>query len=183
MADGITMTLEGGKELENKMRRLELSVAKKIRNKAVRASAKPVLTAAKANAKALAGPGSDKRMSVIINRALHLKVGKAKHRTHYFIRVQHNPKYNDILVSYTQGSASLLGGVDNKGRSTRGKVVGGKRHYIPNAIEYGHVKRGGSGRVAPNPYLRPAFDSNVFLSKRLMRRELFSGIERAWRVG
>lgn len=172
MSIGVTMTLEGGKELEAKLRRLEMKVAKKIAKDAVRASAKTVLTPAKANAQSMVGG----KMGSLISRSLQLRVGKAKRRGQFFIRVQHNPKFNYALVSYARGSSSSLA----TGRTT------GKRHYIPNAIEYGHAfpgQAGGAKSVAAIPYLRSAFDSNVARAELVMRRELFSGVERAWRVG
>ena len=186
MADGITMTLEGSKQLDAKMLRLGRKVSVKISKDAVRKASKVILVAAKANAKGIAGPGGGSKMSALIARALQLKVAKAKFRDQFRIRVQHNPKYWQEFVGYTQGSASLLGGVNARGKSTRGKIVGGRRYYIPNAIEYGHAfpgKAGGSKGVAAKPYMRPAFDSKRAAAARTMERELFDNIERAWRVG
>ena len=182
MADAITLTLEGGEKLNMKLQQIELKVRKKIRGDAVRAGAKLVLETAKSNAAGRVGG----HMGEVISKSLQLKVGKAKAPSHYFVRVQHNPKDNNEFVGYSMGSASLLGGTNAKGRSTRGKLVGGKRHYIPNAIEYGHAGPGNAGgpkTVAPISYLRPAFDSNVGRAESLIRMKLFDGIERAFNVG
>jgi hypothetical protein len=112
-----------------------------------------------------------------ISKSLQLKVGKPKDRkTQYFIRVQHSPKFNDVFVSYSMGSHSSL---------ATHKTTG-DRYYIPNAIEYGHALPGqadGAKAVAPIPYLRPAFDSNIRRAERLMRLKLFDGIDRAYRGG
>ena len=170
----IEMTLEGGAALNKKLIGLEGKVAKKIAKKAVRDAAKVVLAPAKANAKSMVGG----KMGQLISRALQLKVGKAKRRGHYFMRVQHNPKYNDEFVHQSEGSASRPTG-------KRG-FIKASRTYIPNAIEYGHAfpgQAGGAKSVAAIPYLRSAFDGNVHNAAAVMNRELISSIERAWRVG
>jgi hypothetical protein len=171
----IDMTLEGGVELEKKMKQLEVKVARKVSKDAVRASAKTVLAPAKENAKGMVGG----QMGNTISRALQLRVGKNRgryRRGQFFMRVQHNPKYNDVLVSYARGSKSNL----------QTRKTTGARHYIPAAIEYGHAfpgQAGGTKQVAAIPYLRSAFDVHVGRAQTVMRRELFSGIERVWRVG
>ena len=165
----ITMTLEGGKALEKKMLDLEKKVSKKINRQAVRAGIKTILAPAKANASSFVGGD----MGKLISRSLQIAVGKVKRPSQYYLQVRHNPKYNDRFVSYARGASSSL--------ST--KKTTGQRYYIPSAIEYGHIKRGGGGMVAPISYLRSAFDANTERAKTRLRRTLFLGIERAWRVG
>ncbi|KKN41059.1 hypothetical protein LCGC14_0727090 [marine sediment metagenome] len=172
MSVGVTMTLEGGPALEAKLIALGRKVGQKIAKTAVRNGSKIILASAKGNAKSMVGG----TMGGHINRALQLRVGKAKRKGQFFIRVQHNPKFNDVLVSYARGASSSL--------ATR--KTSGRRHYIPNAIEYGHAfpgQSGGAKSVAAIPYLRTAFDRNVRNAERTIRRTLFSDIERAWRVG
>ncbi|HUX17238.1 MAG TPA: hypothetical protein VMW52_12250, partial [Phycisphaerae bacterium] len=60
-----------------------------------------------------------------------------------------------------------------------GKLVSGARHYIPNAIEYGHAKRGG-GTVAARSYLRTAFDATKNQALQTVNTVLDNGIARAY---
>ena len=173
----ITMTLEGGKELEAKMTILQTKLQKKINRQAVRKAIKVILTAAQAGARGLSGRGSanklnDVDMSELIAKSLQIVVGRVKRSGQYYMSVRHSPKYNDVFVHQSAGVARPEG--------KRGGVPS-RRTYIPAAIEYGHTAPNGTF-VPPNPYLRPAFDTNTRKAWRILQRELFSNIERAWRV-
>jgi len=159
----ISMTLEGGKELEAKLIGLERKVAKKIVRSAVRAGSKPILAAAKSNAQSVVGG----TMGGVISRVLQVRAPKEQERGRYAVRIQHGQKADDVLI---QISAS------------------GKRAYIPNAIEYGHAAPGRGGKGAPKdvpalPYMRPAFDSTKGRAERALSAELIGGIERAYNSG
>lgn len=179
----IDMTLEGGKELEAKMLLLELTMQRKINRKVVRAAIKTILAPAKANARAIAGSGrgsenrlNDVDMSESIAQSLQIAVGTYKgklRRGQYYMKLQHSSKFDDIFVYKSQGVARPAG--------KRGGVPS-RRTYIPAAIEYGHIAPNGRF-IPPKSYLRRAFTANVKRAASTLKRELFSGIERAWRVG
>lgn len=191
----IEMRLEGAEKLNIDLQKLELKVRKKVRAQAVRAAAKPVLEHAKSNALSVVGG----TMGSTIYKALQLKAGKPKSQADYFLRVQHSSKYNNVFVGFSMGAATLIGGYTSKGKSTKGRGViasrtsgneftlsKGGRHYIPNAIEFGHAlpgQAGGAKVVRPMSYMRKAMDSNIGRSDAIMRMKLLDGIERAWRVG
>ena len=160
----ISMTLEGGKQLEAKLLGLERKVAKKIVRSAVRAGSKPILSAAKANAQSIVGG----TMGGTIARSLQVRAMKKQRRSQYAVKIQHSEKANDQLVHI---------------------AASGEREYIPNAIEYGHAAPGrGGGKNSPKdvpsrPYMRPAFDSSKGSAEQAVRTELLGGIERAYNSG
>jgi hypothetical protein len=157
----ISMTLEGGKELEAKLLSLERKVGKAIVRKAVRNGAKVMLPVAKSNANSIGGG----EMGAIISRALQVRAMKKQRPGQYAVKIQHSEKYNDQLVHITKD---------------------GRRHYIPNAIEYGHAAPGDAGGVKiveERPYIRPAFDTTKAGATNAVRHTLTVEIEREWKSG
>ena len=130
----IEMTLEGGKELEAKLTALERKVGVKIARESVREAIKMILMPAKANALSMVGG----KMGAIIARALQIRVGTyhgKRRRGQYYMKIQHNPKYNDVFVHESEGSLT-------RPQGKRGYQLS-RRTYIPAAIEYGHVTANG----------------------------------------
>jgi HK97 gp10 family phage protein len=158
------MTIEGGPALQSKMQRLAITTQRKLIRQAARAGGKPVLAAAKANARSLHTGEYPGNMAETIAKSLQLRAGRKPKPGSYFVKVQHNPKHDDKLVHHSQGSA------------------GGRRTFIPTAIEYGHVAPDGS-HVPPKPYIRPALEQNSVAARAAMSADLIRGIEREWNSG
>jgi hypothetical protein len=157
----IEMKLEGGRELEAKLLNIERKMGKKIVRQAVREGGKEILTAAKSNARGIVGG----RMGAVIAKALQVRAMKKQRQGQYAVQVRHSEKYNDELVDTTKD---------------------GRRHYVPNAIEYGHAAPGdarGAKTVPARPYLRPAFDSRKGRATKLVHKTLIDGVEREWKSG
>ncbi len=109
----ISIRLEGADILERKLKALEAKTAKKIVRKAVRAGAKPVLQAAKANAANMVGG----TMGRLIKKNIKIRAFRKQRRGSFGVGIQTAPDVPEFIHI-------------NKGD--------GKRQYIPAAIEYGH---------------------------------------------
>jgi hypothetical protein len=166
----ITLELQGAKQIEARLLGLERKVAKKIVRQAVRAGAKPIHTAAKANAANMVGGDMGKRIA----KAMAIRAWKRQKRGQYGVGVQ--LKEDEAFVGYSMGSASSM-----KSR----KLIQGGRYYVPSAIEYGHAFPGRGGRrgapkdVPAIPYFRSAMDSQKGAAERKVRQILLEGIESA----
>lgn len=143
----MTMEITGLKELNDSLLKLESNVAKKIVRKAVREGTKVINKVAKQNLRSMVGG----EMGNLI--AKHYKINSPKQRKgSYFLRNWVDPKANDLFVHIN--------------------VSDGTRHYIPNAIEFGH------GNAAPIPAIRNAYDSQKENARNVLKKELLAGIER-----
>lgn len=154
----ISIQLEGGKELEKKLRGLETKVAKKVVRKAVRNAQKPVLTAMKANARNMIGG----HMGGLIAANVVVRAQKKQRRGSYAMNVR--------LKSESEGAPMEFIHITKEG----------KRHFIPAAIEFGHGP--GKEQVAI-PFGRSAADSTRAETLRILTAELKTGIEQVAKTG
>ena len=150
------MKLEGLAEIERKLLSLEKKVGKKIVRKAVRAGAKPMLVAAKANANSMVG-GS---MGKLIARSLQTRAFKKQRRGQFGVAT----RLKSGVPEFVEESAD------------------GRSNYIPAAIEYGHIDRGG-GFVPAIPYIRAAFDATKRASEKAVARTFKTEIEATAKKG
>lgn len=127
----------GGKDLERELLRLSAKVAKSISRKALRKAARPILVEARNNVPVREGR---------LKKALRLKVDRGR----------------DAVTGANQESATIsLGGAaakkyrPSKTDRARYKYQIGSRPDVYGAfVEFGTVD------TAPQPYLRPAWDSH-----------------------
>jgi len=146
------MILEGGVELERKLLLLERKVGKRVVKKAVRAALKPMLTGSKANARSMIGGG----MGSLIAKNIQLRAFKKQRKGSYGMSVKIKPDVEEFVYNSKDG----------------------KRSFIPAAIEYGHVSRGG-GQVAAMPFMRQAAEAWKSVGLQIAAGELRRGIEAA----
>ena len=151
------LTVKGFKELERKLRALPAKVGTKAAKQGLRAGAKVIQAATKANARSMVG-GS---MGKLIAKAAVVRAGR-KRGSVYSFQVGMDPKLTDQLVHIT---------------------ADGTRHYIPNAIEYGHAFPGRGGRGAPKdvaaiPFTRKAFEEKAPWTRFFVIGEIKKGIYR-----
>jgi HK97 gp10 family phage protein len=107
------LKLDGEKQLLKRLEGLEKKVGKKIIRKAVRAAAKPTLTAAKANARSMVGGDMGNKLA----KALVLRKTKKQRR----------------------GSFSMNVRVDaSKAEDLKETSAAGRVNFVPAAIEFGH---------------------------------------------
>lgn len=72
-----------------------------------------------------------------------------------FNEVKTNHPYIDRTGKYTRGFVKTR--QDSNGKTRR--VIWNKKHYSRvHLLEFGHVKRGGQGRIEARPHLRPAYE-------------------------
>ncbi|HUV67479.1 MAG TPA: HK97 gp10 family phage protein [Sedimentisphaerales bacterium] len=169
--------LIGARLLERKLNKLPAKVGKTVVRKALRQGAKPVQAAAKANAASLVGGTIGSQIA----KSIGTRAKSAKWRRKYgaygiFVGVDPSNKHEHDFVYFTGGSAFST--------KTRKQVVG-RRHYIPNAIEYGHAFPGrGGGKNPPKDvaavgYMRKAYHSQGSGATQIVIREMKVGVERA----
>lgn len=154
----ISMQLEGGKELERKLKGLETKVSRKIVRRAVRAAQRPVLNAMKANARAMVGG----HMGGLIASNIVLRAQKKQRRGSYAMNVR--------LKSESEGAPAEFIHITKEG----------KQHYIPAAIEFGH---GPAKEDVAISFGRSAADSTRNESLRILKEELKKGIEQVAKTG
>jgi len=154
MADGFAINIQGAELLEKKLLALERKVAKKIVRKAVRAGAKPLLKATKAAAQSMVGGAMGQMLSKnIVTRAF-----KKQKKGQYGVGVSTKSESAGAPVEFVAVSQS------------------GDRQYIPAAIEFGHVDRGG-GWVPAIPFMRSSFDATKRASEKIVAQTLKTEIE------
>jgi hypothetical protein len=163
----ISVQIEGGKELEEKLLQLERNVGKKIIRQAVRNAQKSLIPAIKSNLAAISRGGG---MAEKIARALKLGVPKKQKKGGYTIQVL--LKQDPAFVSYRKGSFSYLYNKKGKGH---GKEIG--RSYIPAAIEYGH---GHNKEQAARPFIRPAADATEKSRVKILADYVKAELEKIW---
>ena len=142
------MKVEGLKELENKLKNMEQKVAKKIVRSAVRKAQNAALKEAKANALSMIGG----EMGAKIADSLKVKAVNKQRKGSYALQVCVDPAKAD---EFKDG--------DN---------------FIPAAIEYGHVNRGGT-ETAPIPYMLNASEATAKQRINILAREIKKGIDSA----
>ena len=145
-----SVVIEGGKELESNLATLGRRINKKVIRGAVRDGQRPMLSAAKANAGSMIGGEMGKKIA----KALQLRAPKRQKPGTYSLHVQ------------------LKSGIEAFVQTAKG----GKRHYIPAAIELGHMA--GDTYVPPIPYLRNAAESTRDETIRRFVAELRKGMLR-----
>ncbi len=154
MADGLTVSIQGMRELDRKLKALDARVKRKIVRVAVRRGADIIKHQAKSNAATMVGGD----MGSLLARHLSTKRFRRQKRGSYGVAVWMRPDVVDF-VWVTQD---------------------GTREYIPAAIEFGHY--GGWQQHNPSfvpaiPFIRTAFDSKVQASIRVIGHTLKMGIE------
>jgi hypothetical protein len=154
----ISIQLEGGKELERKLKALETKVAKKVVRKAVRNALKPALAATKTNARSMVGG----HMGGLIASNIVLRARKKQRRGSYAMDVR--------LKSESEGAPAEFIHTTKKG----------ERQNIPAAIEFGHGP--GKEQVAI-PFARSAADSTKAETLRIVTAEIKKGIEQIFKAG
>jgi hypothetical protein len=158
------MVLEGGKELDRKLFKLEKKTSKKIVRRGVREGLKPTHKAAKINARSTVGG----EMGALIARNIVLRAGKQRPGS-FIMKVRTKSEKEGAPKEFVHVTAE------------------GHRYYVPYAIEYGHAfpGRGGEGRsgykapkdVAPAPFFRPAADANLKKAVPIFQRVVVEGIK------
>lgn len=137
--------LTGDKQLEQAYESLEKKVQNKATRKAVRAGAKVLLEATKANVPI--GPGNKHHEGGLFRKSLVVRAMKGRRgRIGVSVRIKNVEK----IITITQG--------------LRGKKVKGVRHFYPAVIEYGDEHR------QPLAPMRRAFDSKKGAALSAMRQ-------------
>ena len=154
MAEGFSIDIRGLKELDQKMKSLDIRVTKKVVRIAVKRGANIILQQSKSNAVSMVGGD----MGNLIAKNLVARVFKKRRRGSY-----------GVAVRLKSGGMGLIWITQD-----------GTREYIPAAIEFGH--EGGWQQENPTfvpaiPFMRAAFDSKVRDAERYIARTLGLGIE------
>lgn len=157
-----SMTLDGGKELQAALDRLEKKTGNKIVRTALRDSQKIMLMSAKASANSVVGGNMGNRIA----KALQVRVGKRKIRGSYLFNVSLK---ND--PEFFSGAKT-----DRKGVRTKKKI-----YYIPAAIEYGHTAPNGTF-VQPRSFLRSPDDATRQQRIEHFQNKVKQGIEQFWKA-
>ncbi len=170
-----TLTLRGAKKLEKKLKRLETKLAKKIVRKSVREGAKVIHKRAKSNATVVVTGG----LGTLFKKALVIRAWRKQVRGSYGMSVGFNTKKYPELIGYTAGSQSSIA----TKKFTKGS---GRKHFLPAALEYGHVGPGkadsGAPKVTrPRAFMRPAYDYERQTAIRVIETKLWDGIKEAVR--
>lgn len=149
------MQMQGAKDIERLFNKLERKEAAKGTRKAVRETQKEtVLKDAVSNASSMVGGETGAKLS----KSLAVRTMTKLKRGHYGAKVIIKP--TDFFVHIAED---------------------GSRHYIPNAIEYGHGFPGRAGQkdVKPIPFMRKSFESNRLKAAGVFSRKVISYLESA----
>lgn len=141
--------IQGAKELERNLATLGPRVQKRVVRTAVRAAQGPLLKRAKANAVSNVGGA----MGALVSKNIVRRAARRQRPGTYAIHVQ----LRSDVPEFRHTSRS------------------GRETFIPSAIEYGH---GMVKEQAARPFMRPAADSTKDEAKRILTRELRTGILR-----
>lgn len=148
--------LEGARQLQKKLSRLEKSAGKKIVRSATRKGSAVIRKAEKSNAKSMVGG----EMGALISKHIVTRAHKKQKKGSYALFTGMRP------------------GVDEFVHTAAGKSkYPDKRTYIPAAIEYGH------DNAAAIPFMRSAVDSKGEQAKQTTIREIDRGIQQEARRG
>jgi len=158
----IGMTVTGAKEMERMFERLEKKEAAKIVRKETRDAQKMIMRP-EIGARALGlSTGTGGGMGALIAKNLAIRAMTKMRRGSYGAKVI--IKANDAFVYIT---------------------ADGTRHYIPNAIEYGHAApydAGGVKVAAPKPFMRPAYEAKRRPLAEYFAKKTILAIERAAKI-
>jgi hypothetical protein len=160
----ISMTLQGGTELQAALDRLEKQTGNKIVREALRDSQKIMQQSAKTRANYVIGGDMGKRIA----KALQVRAGKRRIKGSYIFGV--SLKKDDAFIHKTKSRT-----VRHKDAAGNIKRVYGS-YYIPAAIEYGHVTKAGKF-VQPLSYLRSADKSTKEIRIENFSKKVKQGIE------
>lgn len=138
------LLVTGVAELDQKLKALEPSIQKKVLRQAVRAAMKPVLSAARSNA-----PVKTDELKI----RKYIKLAALKRTRRSVLGVE-------VAVKGSDGTPMVA--------STKG----GKRVFIPYAIEFGHKL------APPHPFMRPAYETKGPAARDHAIRLLREGAER-----
>lgn len=168
----IGMTVTGAKEIEAMLKRMERKEVSRIARTETREAQKNIMRPA-IGSKAMGMVGG--KMGTEIAKALIVRAMTKMRRGSYGAKVIIKP--TDAFVHFTKGSAFDM--------NTK-KQISGKRHYIPNAIEYGHAGPGKAGTkekvAAPNPFQRAAYEEKRRPLAEHFAKKVTRAIEQAARV-
>ena len=156
----IVFTIEGAAEFDRNLATLPGRCQKSVFRTATRAAQEPLKRRVQLNARALpysarslyAVKEDDVRMSELIAASIHIVPPKRQKASSYAMQVQ----------------------IDNRPEFFH-KTEAGREYWIPWAIEYGH---GSTKEAAARPYMRPAVDTTIEETKRILANELGAGILR-----
>jgi len=162
----MSFQIEGAKELEVKLRTLPARLEKKVIRQAVRKGHALMLRQAKANALSIVGGN----MGKLISRNLILRATKKQKRGSYRMGVWIRADRDDLFARRSEGFGNL--------RIGEVVALGGQeeRHYIPAAIEYGHMA--GDTYVPPISFARSAAESTRNERMRILTDALRTGLLR-----
>ncbi len=196
----ITCVLTGTPELERRLRLLEERLRLKIVRAALRKAAKPIIDAAKRNAKTTdarmgerLGGLSDSMGSVVRNYqkkvicvvgSLHGKVYQRKGKKELPAKIAHLVEFGHrIVVGGTAAPIQPEGYIPGKLvwntqlRTLVGNVPGSRR--TARSKRTGKSGQGKTaGTVRGQPFLRPAWDSQRSAAQSTLEQEIAAGIER-----
>lgn len=141
MSISYSITLEGGKELQAALDRLEKKAGDKIVKPAVRDSQNILLPRARAAARSVVGGDMGKRIA----KALRVRLGKRKIKGSFMYQLSLKP--DPEFISKSKSKFNMI----KKGKD-KGKIEP-VRYYIPAAILYGHISPSGKF-VQPMDFLR-----------------------------
>jgi HK97 gp10 family phage protein len=161
----MTSKVTGFKEIDRALKRFPEKLQKKALNKAVRASTKPTIKAAKQFAQ-------KSRKTGALQRNIKTRRGKAKFNKDasitYLIGVEHGRVPKKGLNETFRGQTRTRRG---KLRRLTVRERRGEDPFYFQWVEFGFRHRGG-GRVPARPFLRPALKRTQARSTAIMRREL-----------
>lgn len=143
---GLVVTIEGDRELEREFNELPEKLRRTVFRKAVRASARPVLEAARQNLHALDNPLTDRRSTYALARTLRIRAIKRSRRK--------------VGVHILTGTREELG------------IPPKAKGYWPAALELGHFDHRSNTKVAPRSYLRKALLEKETFVKAIMEVEI-----------
>jgi len=148
--------LEGARELQKKLDRLEKTAGKKIVRSATRKGSTVIRKATQSNAKSMVGG----EMGTLIGKNVVTRAHKKQKKGSYALWTGTRPGV-DEFVHIAKGKSKYKD----------------KRTYIPAAIEYGH------DNAAAIPFARSAVDSKGEQAKQTTIKEIDRGIKQEARRG
>ena len=147
------MKLEGARDLERKLNKMEKKEGKAVVRKGVRdATKEESLAQAKSNASTMVGG----TMGQMLAKSLTLRHESKKRRVRgaWGVDIKFSKAYNKRFVHIAKRD--------------------GRRTYIPYAIEYGH---GVHPDQAGIPFLRSAWDSSKYATAKSIPKKIWDGIK------
>lgn len=145
--------VEGVNEVLAALRQLPTRIENKVLRKAARNASKAVQEVAKGNVPEDTGA---------LRKGIKVRAQKGKRgRIAFTVRT---PTRAELAAGNPRRTAEIMG----------------SRWYYPAAIEYGYTRNGVT--VAPNAFMRRAYESTRDSAARAMRNELIAGLERETRI-